>query len=127
MRKAMARLVTSRVRSKVVPSGISSSTVKYPWSSVGRKLVGINLYRTKMAISTMQKPMPTRRGCLMMRLMPPRYLVLPKSTQRLMARKTRFFGLFGSTGFRMSEHITGLSVKATTVESNTEMAIVTLN
>ena len=38
-----ARSVTARVRSSVVPSGISSSTVKYPWSSAGRKLVGVSL------------------------------------------------------------------------------------
>ena len=42
MRYFTARSVTARVRSSVVPSGISSSTVKYPWSSDGRKLVGVS-------------------------------------------------------------------------------------
>ena len=40
---------------------------------------------------------------------------------------TRFFGLLGSVGFKMSEHITGLKVNATTVERITDTAIVTLN
>ncbi len=37
------------------------------------------------------------------------------------------FFFFPLSGFNMSEHITGLSVKATTVESNTETAIVMVN
>ena len=42
-------------------------------------------------------------------------------------RKTMFLGLFGSAGFRMSEHMTGLSVRATTVEISTDTTIVTVN
>ena len=45
----------------------------------------------------------------------------------LMKRNTLFLGLFGSTGRRMSEHITGLNVKATTVERSTETTMVTVN
>ena len=81
----------------------------------------------KIIIRTMQKPTPTRFGFLMMPDIPARYLLLPKSSQRFMARKTRFFGLFLSTGFSINEHITGLKVRATTVERSTEMTIVTLN
>ena len=37
------------------------------------------------------------------------------------------FFFFPLSGFNMSEHMTGLSVRATTVESNTETAIVMVN
>ena len=116
----MARLVTMRVLSSVVPSGSSNSTVKYPWSSVGRKLVGMRRYNKKINTITIPNPAVTRLGFFIMRLIPATYLLFPKSSQRFIVRNTRFLGLLGSLGFNISEHITGLSVRATTVESNTE-------
>ena len=44
-----------------------------------------------------------------------------------MVRNTRFLGLLGSCGRRIKEHITGLKVNATTVESKTDTAMVILN
>ena len=81
----------------------------------------------KIIIITIQKPMPQRLGCFIIFVIPERYLVLPKSSQRFMAVKNRFFGLLLSAGLSISEHITGLSVRATTVEISTDMTIVTLN
>ena len=42
-------------------------------------------------------------------------------------RNTMFFGLSGSEGFRMSEHMTGLRVRATTVEISTDTTMVMVN
>ena len=55
------------------------------------------------------------------------YLWFPTDDHSLILRKTMFLGLFGSVGFRMSEHMTGLSVRATTVEISTDTTIVTVN
>ena len=57
----MARLVTVRVRSIVAPSGSSSSTVKYPWSSCGMKLCGSRRFISHMPMSTMPKAANMRR------------------------------------------------------------------
>ena len=53
-------------RSNVAPSGSSNSILKYPWSSMGRKLVGIMRWINRMAINTMPNVLSTRRGCFTM-------------------------------------------------------------
>lgn len=58
---SIARSVTSRVRSMVAPSGSSSSTVKYPWSSCGMKLSGTRRFMTQMPTRTMPKAANMRR------------------------------------------------------------------
>ena len=55
MKNSMALSATTLVRSRVEPTGSSSSTVKYPWSSLGRKLCGIILAITKMPTQTTPK------------------------------------------------------------------------
>ena len=127
IRYSTARSVTIRVRSNVAPSGSSNSILKYPWSSMGRKLVGIMRWINRMAINTMPNVLSTRRGCFTMCLMSPTYLWLPIASHLLIRRNMIFFFLFGSSGFRISEHMTGLSVKATTVDSNTDTTMVTVN
>ena len=56
----MARSVTRRVRSSVAPSGNSSSTVKYPWSSCGIKLWGTTLFSSHNATSVSPKSVSMR-------------------------------------------------------------------
>ena len=68
-----------------------------------------------------------RLGCIKTFWIPWMYLWFPTDNHSLILRKTMFLGLFGSAGFRMSEHMTGLSVRATTVEISTDTTIVTVN
>ena len=44
-----------------------------------------------------------------------------------MRRNTMFLGWLDSSFFKISEHITGLSVKATTVDSRTDTTMVMVN
>ena len=94
---------------------------------MGRKLVGMMRWMSRMAMSTTPKLLSTRRGCFTRREMIFTYLWLPTASQWLMRRNTTFGFLLGSLAFMMSEHITGLRVSATTVESNTDTTMVTVN
>ena len=55
------------------------------------------------------------------------YLLFPIASHSLINLNTLFLGLFGLTGFRMSEHITGLKVSATTVDRSTDTTMVIVN
>ena len=79
-----------------------------------------------IAINTIPKALKTRRGCLMVRVTAATYLLLPMPSHSLIFRKTIFF-FFPLSGFRINEHITGLNVRATTVEISTDTTIVTVN
>lgn len=54
------------------------------------------------------------------------YLLLPIPNHSLIFLNTIFF-FFPLSGFKISEHITGLSVRATTVEISTDTTMVTVN
>ena len=66
MKNSMAQSATALVLSSVEPTGSSSSTVKYPWSSFGRKLCGMSLAITKMPTHTMPKAANMRLECFML-------------------------------------------------------------
>jgi len=123
--KAMARSVILRVRSKVAPSGITSSTVKNPWSSSGIKLVGITRFNTKMNTITIPKPARMRLGFRIAFSSKWPYLLFPLANQILILRKTIFF--FFLFGRRIIAHMAGLNVNATTVDNSTETTIVMEN
>ena len=85
---SMARSVTLRVRSSVAPSGRASSTLKYPWSSSGRKLPGITRLRTKIKTMAIPNPATMRRGWASARCRRWMYLWLPRANQSLILRNT---------------------------------------
>ena len=55
------------------------------------------------------------------------YLLFPMASHSLINLNTLFLGLLGSIGLRMSEHITGLKVSATTVDKSTDTTMVIVN
>ena len=91
------------------------------------KLVGIHRFIATMAINPTPNHSHTRRERGMAQRMRFTYRRLPSVSQRSMVRKTTFFGLLGSLGRRISAHMAGLRVSATTVEMSTDTAMVTVN
>ena len=77
IRYSTARSDTIRVRSSVAPSGNSNSTLKYPWSSTGKKLVGIRRFINKIATSITPNALNTLRGLPITREIWRTYLRLP--------------------------------------------------
>ena len=125
----MARSVTSRVLSRVAPSGSSNSTVKYPWSSWGRKLWGTSWAMAQILTMPMPNAANERFEWLRKLRMMRAYTVCPLASQRLMARNMKFLRSSSPSffGLRNWAHITGLIVRATMVEMITETAMVMVN
>ena len=92
---------------------------------MGKKLVGVRLCIMNIRTITRPKPAITLFGCLIALFISDMYLLLPIASHLLILSKTMFDLCFD--GFSISEHITGLSVRATMVEINTDTTIVTVN